>query len=156
MLRWTLLFVFLLSPAIARADGGVVRSSEKRGPWTITVFTNPTPPRVGPVDVSVLVQETSTGRPVLDVPVTVSRPGGPRITAGEHGSNKLLHGATLDLPRAGTWNIAVVVGDQVVGFAMEVAEPLPAWWTMGPWIAWPAVVIGVFVVHRVLVGRRSA
>lgn len=155
MLRLTLVVIVVLSPALARADGGVVRASEQRGPWTITVFTSPTPPRVGTVEVSVLVQETSTGRPVLDVPVTIARSGGKRITAGEHGPNKLLQSAALDVMRAGSCGVTVDVDGQTVRFAMDVAEPLPAWWTMGPWIAWPAVVIGGFALHRLLAKRRS-
>jgi hypothetical protein len=45
--------------------GGEVRLMEKAGPFVITVFSDPTPLRVGPVDLSVLVQDRDSGRPIL-------------------------------------------------------------------------------------------
>ena len=45
----------------AAADGGSMRSVRKKGGYQITVFTAPTPFRAGPVDISVLVQDASTG-----------------------------------------------------------------------------------------------
>src|SRR5262245_15441275 len=51
--------------------GGEVRLTEKAGPFVITVFSDPTPLRVGPVDLSVMVQDGDSGRPILDAEVTV-------------------------------------------------------------------------------------
>ncbi|HEV3303583.1 MAG TPA: hypothetical protein VG055_28285, partial [Planctomycetaceae bacterium] len=57
--------------SVARADGGTLRYSGRCGDRLITVFTDPTPPRAGLMDVSVLIQEASSGKPRPDVPVTV-------------------------------------------------------------------------------------
>ena len=58
---WLLLGTWC-APAIA--DGGSMRLSGKKGGYQITVFTAPTPFRAGPVDISVLVQDASTGDPM--------------------------------------------------------------------------------------------
>ena len=63
--------VCLTCPTIARGDGGTVRLSEQRGGYQITAFTSPTPFRAGPVDISVFVQDTTSGEPVNDVRIVV-------------------------------------------------------------------------------------
>ena len=47
----------LLSSFPAHADGGALRLSRRAGALRVSVFTAPTPPRAGPVDVSVLERE---------------------------------------------------------------------------------------------------
>jgi hypothetical protein len=37
---------------------------------------------------------------------------------------------------------------------VEAAEPLPAWRSLWPWVAWPAVAVVLFSVHQVLVRRK--
>src|SRR5204863_2737037 len=74
-------------------------------------------------------------------------------------TNKLLHATELDLPRPGRWGIEVEVdgprGRAEVRCEVEAGEPLPRWREVWPWIAWPAVVVGLFAVHQWLV-RRAA
>ena len=53
----------------ARADGGVVRLREARGPYVVTVFTASEPLRDNPVDVSVLVQRRDSADAILDATV---------------------------------------------------------------------------------------
>ncbi len=73
-----------LSLAVASApalgDGGTLRFSGRRGDRSITVFTAPAVLSVGPIDVSVLLLEAETGRPITDVPIEV-RAG--RVDSGE-------------------------------------------------------------------------
>jgi hypothetical protein len=147
--------------SVARADGGTVRYSGRCGDRLITVFTDPTPPRSGVVDVSVLIQEASSGKPRPDIPVIVEaqRVDQPQKqirapATTEAATNKLLRAAQLDLA-AGRWHVDIVVEDsgQVSPpeFDLEVAEGLPPWIQMGFWIGWPLVAIGLFVVHQLLV-----
>jgi hypothetical protein len=151
----------------ARGDGGTVRLRERRGPYEITVFTSPTPLRAGPVDFSVLVQDADSGEPVPDARVKLvltarDRPRGAlHLNASpEMATNKLLQAAVFALPEPGWWDVTASVagregqGEQPVRFAFEAAEPLPPWRTEWPWLAWPAVVVVLFGVHRWLV-RRS-
>src|SRR5438309_8563387 len=100
--------------APAYGDGGTMRLSEKRDRLLITVFTAPATFRVGPVDISVLVQDALTGEPVPQTRVTVrmTKPGqfvlvGPATR--EAATNKLLHAAEFELPEPGRWQLEVEV-----------------------------------------------
>ena len=147
---------WLAATGVASADGGAVRFSEVRDGRRITVFTAPTPLRAGPVDVSVLVQDAATGKPLLDVPVVVSawpieqadrRMGVPATT--EAATNKLLRAASIDFSSAGQWHLEVSVqGSTPVGFDVEVDAAPPAWLDMAWWIGWPFAAIAFFAIHQ--------
>jgi len=94
--------------------GGEVRLMETAGPFVITVFSDPTPLRVGPVDISVMVQDGGNGRPILEAEVTVQLQqhgaGGPPIitqATRQNATNKLLYAALVDLPTPGLWELQV-------------------------------------------------
>ena len=100
---WVLLPIWC---ATAAADGGSMLLSGQGGEYRISVFTAPTPFRVGPVDVSVLVQDASTGNPMTQVQVRVrmTKPGRPALeypATSEAATNKLLHAAQFVLSEAG-------------------------------------------------------
>jgi hypothetical protein len=150
------------APAIA--DGGALRLSGTAGGYRISVFTAPTPLRAGPVDVSVLVQDASTGNPLTQVPVTIrmTRSGGPVLeypATTEAATNKLFRAAQFELPGAGRWALQVRVdgrqGPAVIAGEVEAAEPLPRWPEIWPWFSWPTLVIALFGVHQILVRRRT-
>jgi hypothetical protein len=151
--------------ASACGDGGTVRMSEKRAGLLITVFSAPTPFRVGPVDISVLVQDALTGEPAPQTPVRVrmTKPGRPALdylATPEAATNKLLRAAQFELPEPGVWEIEVQVegmhGPAVIRCELEAAPPLPKWLEMWPWICWPALPIALFVICKVLERQRSA
>ncbi|MCE9564825.1 MAG: hypothetical protein K8U57_22555 [Planctomycetes bacterium] len=156
-----------LSVEPARADGGTVRASVRKGPWQITVFTSPTPLRAGAIDVSVLVQNAATGQPDSSVRVWVraeplnesTRRIAERATK-ENATNKLLLAAVFELSEPGWWHFRVTIyhGDDTeeVAFDLEAGEPLPRWMSLAGWIAWPVGVILVFAVHQRLVRRKNA
>lgn len=157
---------FLGPAASARADGGAVRLSEKCGPYQVTVFTQPTPWRAGPVDVSVLVLDAATGGPVPDAAVTIRlSPADRPLDVTSHpatqaeATNKLLHAAAFDLPAAGVWHVAVVIdgpaGAAAAAFDLEAAEAAPAWRDLALWFVWPVVPIILFAWHQILVRRRA-
>lgn len=151
----------------ARGDGGTVRASVRDAGWRITVFTSPTPPRAGPVDVSVLVQDAATGRPDPGVRVTVRAT--PRDRAGraigqsataDAATNKLMVAAVIGLPEPGWWEFRVrVEGDgrsADVTFELEAGTPPPRWLSLAGWVVWPGVAVVVFAAHRVFVRRKQA
>jgi hypothetical protein len=148
--------------APALADGGLMRWSEAKGSSRITVFTAPTPFRVGAVDISVLVQDASTGDPLTPVKVTVrmTKPGGLALeypATTEAATNKLFRAAQFELPEPGRWALEVEVqgshGVAVIGGELDAAEPLPRWRELWPWITWPALVIALFAIHQFLTRR---
>jgi hypothetical protein len=150
--------------APANADGGSVLLSGKRDGYQITVFAAPTPFRAGPVDISVLVQDVSTGDPLTNVQVTVRMTKSGRLTlvypaTTEAATNKLLHAAKFQLPEPGRWDLEILVErfpkPAIIAGEVEAAEPLPQWQEMWPWIGWPVLVIAIFFLHHALERRSS-
>ena len=157
------LFVF---PSLAMADGGTIRLSERQGNYRLTVFTAPAPLRAGPVDVSVLIQDATTGEPASDMQVMIKAVWrGSSALAIHHpatteaATNKLYYAATFDLPEPGWYALEVSVagaqGEAQVHLELEAADPLPACLALWPWVAWPVVVMLLFSIHEFLVRRRS-
>jgi hypothetical protein len=133
-----------------------LRLSQRAGGYLIAVFTDPTPLRAGPVDVSVLVQDAATKQALPQAQVTVwvgqsarGRAAVPYPATTAAATNKLLHAALFELPEAGWWELEVVVqgpmGPARVRFAVEAAEPSPRWVAFWPWVSWPALVILLLV-----------
>jgi hypothetical protein len=150
---------------VAIADGGSLRFSGKEGGYRINVFTAPTPFRAGAVDISVLVQDGSTGDPMTPVKVTVRmmKPGRLALeypATTDAATNKLFRAAQFDLPESGRWEMQVEVegphGLAVLGGEVEAAEPLPRWREMWPWISWPALVIALFSIHLWICSSRPS
>jgi hypothetical protein len=150
--------------ARASADGGSLRLSGKKGGYQISVFTAPTPLRVGVVDISALVQDSSTGDPMTEVRVTVrmTKPGRRALeypATAEAATNKLFRAAQFELPEPGRWEMQVQVeglhGLAVIGGLVDAAEPLPRWLEMWPWIGWPVLAIALFGIHQVSVKRKG-
>lgn len=142
----------LLAAAPTWADGGLVRLSQAAGPYTITVFSAPTPLRAGPIDLSVLVQPRDGGAPILDAAVSVALHSGDarlaQAATRAAATNKLLYAAPLLLPAPGRWEVAVSVNGEQVRFAMD-AEPAAssalAFWA---YLVLPFLLIGLFAVHQ--------
>ena len=150
--------------SLARADGGAVRLRQRAGGYQIAVFTSPTPFRAGPVDVSVLVQDASTGEcmPEAQVTVCLKAPGAgralecPATTAAA--TNRLFHAAVFELPESGRWDVEVAVegphGRALLRFGIEADGPAPRWLEFWPWFTWPALVVALFGLHQVMIRRR--
>jgi hypothetical protein len=160
-LGWLLLGTWC---APVRADGGSMRLSAEEGRYRISVFTAPTPFRAGPVDVSVLVQDSVTGSPMPHARVTVrmTKIGHAALeypATHETATNKLFRAAQFELPGPGRWEMQVHVegshGRAVIGGEVEAAEPLPRWRELWLWIGWPALAIVLFGIHQVLERRMS-
>jgi cytochrome c oxidase assembly factor CtaG len=139
--------------------GGDVRLMEKAGPFLITVFSDPTPLRVGPVDFSVLVQDGDSGRPILDAEVTVRirehGTGGPSIltqATRQNATNKLLYAAPVNLPAPGLWELQVSTRRQAQAadvMCMVTAAPpgfMPRAWLL--YAALLSVMIGGGALHQ--------
>jgi len=131
-----LALALLAWPSLAAANGGTVQvSSQRAGPYEVSVYTSPSPISVGSVDVSVLVQDPG-GEAVQDATVGVwVRPAseagrGSRYPAThEQATNKLFYAANVSLDAPGSWQFVVEVegadGSGEVSFAAEVSQPSP-------------------------------
>jgi hypothetical protein len=162
-----LLSSFILHPSsFVRADGGTIRLAEQQGGYRITVFTSPAVVRAGPVDISVLVQETATGEVADGAQVSIKAVQRGSTRAAFHGpatteaaTNKLYRAAVFDLPEPGWYGVDVSVtgpvGKAQTHFELEAADALPSWLGMLPWLGWPVVAIALFGIHQLLVRWRS-
>lgn len=171
--------LFFVTTSQAFADGGVVVLREETGNMVITVFANPTPLRVGAVDIGVLAQDRATRQPLPnpDVRIALTSDDDVASTAEwasicnslnglgtvaaatrNHSTNRLLNSAWLGVPAAGRWNLEVRVraGGQSerVSQTLEVlpAEaPLSAWW---PLIALVPLGIASFALRGFFLRQR--
>ena len=164
-----LTLVWLLSHAWlapACGDGGTMRLWERLGAYEIAVFTAPNPFVAGPVDISVLVLDSSSGEPVPDAKVSVKvEPLGRPVEAvlhpatSEAATNKLLYAAVFELPEPGFWVVEVAIegvkDNAQVRFKLEAANGPPHWMALWPWICWPAPVILLYGIHQHLVWRKT-
>lgn len=138
-----------------------MRLRQRISGYQVTVFTSPTPLRAGPVDVSVLVQDDSTGEWVPEARALVrltARGSGQSLEYAartEAATNKLLRAAVFELPGPGWWDVDVVVngpkGSAQSRFAVEVSAPAPRWLELWPWFGWPVLAVAVFGLYRALV-----
>jgi hypothetical protein len=157
------LITALLAAAAARGDGGMLRLEQAAGPFDISVFTAPTPLRVGQVDVSVMVLRQTDHAPVLDADVQLALhgPGGDLTAAATAAAatNKLLYAALIDVPAPGRWRLSARVrsgeSDVTVAGEVDVAPALAPAWAFWPYLMLPGVVIALFAVNQWLkAGRR--
>ena len=100
----------------ARGDGGTMLLHQDAGPFTITLFAAPQPLQAGPADLSVMVQDRSSGEVLLDSMIDVSiapealvaSQQTVRLATGQ-ASNRLLQAGTVHFPKAGRWRLTLVV-----------------------------------------------
>ncbi|MBM4265846.1 MAG: hypothetical protein FJ144_04420 [Deltaproteobacteria bacterium] len=153
--------------APSHADGGRVLLSEPLGASQVTVFLAPSPVRVGPADVTVLIQAGEGGAAVLDarvelemVPVLDGSPPPTRLPALRGAAtNQLLYGAQVDLFRPGAWRLRADVarGDESgsVETTFDVAPPAAPVTRYWPWLAIVPAVVAVFLLHQWLRDRQK-
>lgn len=156
--RWFTLVALLVAGAglsTAWAHGGaLVVARARAGPYAVSVWALPNPPRVGPWHVTVAVMRPEDGAPILDARVRLTAKAmgseGTPISASttDSSGNRLLHDLDLELPRLGRSRITVLVegpaGSGSAAFNVQVRPPsllpLLLLGTMGSaalvWIAW--------------------
>jgi hypothetical protein len=130
LMRTAFIFCVLLFLArMGRADGGAIQFQGDAGPFHVTVFTLPPILSAGPVDVTVLVQDRSKLSPLLDASVTLDLTAKASPVQGQdawsppscslnksvtltgvpaklnHGENRLLYGALVQIPSSGAWQL---------------------------------------------------
>jgi hypothetical protein len=155
----------ILVQATASADGGTVQLRKEAGDLVITVFASPSPLSVGPVDISLLLQNRDGLEPVLDAKVSLvlrANDSGIEFRASptrEQARNKLLYAAPITFSKPGKWQIAVTVRrngkeTDAVGI-LQVAPVHGSASSYAGYIAFPPVMIVLFIVRERLIRRRS-
>jgi hypothetical protein len=153
LMRTALIFcVILFLARMSRADGGAIQFQGDAGPFHITVFTLPPILSAGLVDLTVLVQDRSKLNPLLDATVTLDliAQGGfalrkdawspPSCSLNKsaaltsiparlnHGENRLLYGALVQIPKSGAWQLRVNIqrenDTESIGTLLKVNPPV--------------------------------
>jgi hypothetical protein len=145
----------------ARADGGAMLLHQDAGAFTITLFAAPQPLHTGAADLSVMVQDRSSGQilldPVIDLTLAPPASGGTpqtvRLTKGQ-ASNRLLHASTVHFSSIGKWRLTLSVrrGNETAQPVTEcTVEPDHSRATL-VWfyVLLPVAIILLFVIHQVL------
>ncbi|MDP7069895.1 MAG: hypothetical protein QF561_00930 [Phycisphaerales bacterium] len=158
--------MLIAAAAAARADSGLVRLSETCGPWKVTVMTDPTPVRQGPIDIAVMVQDAHSGAPELEVSVELTLlhvDSGTRVKTAAtrpQADNRLLHAAKFILPSAGAWEVHTDVASETteasVAWSFSAAEALPPFASAWPWLLPVPAALVLYGVNRRLHAGRSA
>jgi len=145
----------------ARADGGAMLLHQNAGSFTITLFAAPQPLHTGSADLSVMVQDRSSGQilldPVIDLtvaaPVAGAAPQTVRLAKGQ-ASNRLLQATTVQFPSAGKWRLTLAVrrGNDTAQLVTECAVESDHSRATLVWfyVLLPAAIILLFIVHQVL------
>lgn len=146
----SVLIAALLLPAGSAAHGGGTPRliNEPVGPYWLSVWTAPEPPRTGePLHLTIGLSEPGTGReagaPVLGAAVQLRLvlPGSEATpvtvnASNEKATNRLFYEADVTLPQAGTWETMVTAsgpaGEGSASFVLEVVEGGgPDWLLLG-------------------------
>jgi hypothetical protein len=168
--------LILLHSALLFADGGTLRASGRYDDFQVSVFTSPSIPRCGIIDISVLTQDALSGKIRTDIPATIKLTKADagsdaqpitleQITTTSAATNKLFRATQFNVPEAGPWHVAVAINDpsnqptlhntQPLQFDVIVSPPPPAWLTLAPWIGWPFGVVLLFFAHQRLASSAS-
>jgi hypothetical protein len=145
----------------AHADGGAMLLHQDAGAFTITLFAAPQPLHTGAADISVMVQDRSSGQvlldPVIDLtlapPAANPAPQTVRLAKGQ-ASNRLLQASTVHFSSAGKWHLTLAVrrgNDAAQLVTACTVEPDHSRATL-VWfyVLLPVAVILLFIIHQVL------
>ena len=153
--------ILTIGATAARGDGGAMLLHQDAGAFTITLFAAPQPLRTGDADLSVMVQDRTSGEVLLDpaIELTVApesasaAPQTVRLAKGQ-AINRLMQACTVQFSTVGKWRLTLVVrrGNDSAQLSTEcTVEPDRSRATL-VWfyILLPVGIILLFVIHQVL------
>ena len=167
LLSQTILFVLTIcaSSIMVRADGGVVLWQQTSGSITVTAFTTQSPLRIGPADISFMIENNEQSRPILDARVFVALEDASGVTergeaTHDQARNKLLYCSVMNLVKPGLGRMKVIVTDGSEKYELdnevEVGErrsPLIEHWKL---LTFPFMIAILFVFHQRLAWKKHA
>lgn len=183
--NFILVIILLYTTAtLAHADGGSVQLQSAAGPFQVTVFSEPGVIRAGLVDLSVLVQASPHGEPILDAEVTLGLSrlddtkvdqraawappacisevdqGLTRIKANRaQGRNLLLYSTLIRIPTEGRWQLSAMVRrENTMGMTqtvLTVQPPAPPWTNYWHLLVFPPVAIIGFLLRQKILRNRA-
>jgi hypothetical protein len=156
----------VVRPAAAHGGGTPQLVNEPIGPYWISLWTSPEPPRAAePLHFTIALAEPGAGReagaPVLGATIVLSLSRAQderaplRVAAtNANSANRLFYEADVTLPEPGAWSASIDVdgseGSGAVSLVLDVAE------AGGPnWLLWGGGGIAVIAVLFLIAGRRG-
>jgi hypothetical protein len=148
-----------------QADGGLAQIHQTAGPFVVTVFVAPSPPRIGPVDISVLAQDRTGGQAALDLEVFVRlrREGGMTLVGRatqKVAQNKLPYSVLMSLPEAGQWELEVSIkqGRSTASVLGQLSVTAPRPFPLSYWrsLSLPWIVVTLFAMNQWLKRRVAS
>jgi hypothetical protein len=132
------------------ADGGAVLFRQDAGAFIVTLFATSLPLHAGPADLSVMVQDKTTGDVLLDSTVDLTLAS----QTIRFQPNRLMQSATVNFAHAGRWRLALRVhrGNQSAELSTEcTVEPGHSrarivWF----YVLLPVAIILLFLVYQAL------
>ena len=150
------LFALLSVPAFA--DGGQIILHGISGSMEITVFAAPAPLTTGQADLSILIQDSRTREPILDVTPALSlQPpyGAPMSLRPDRSSMRLMQSARVNFAQPGLWAISVTTSSGEsqnvcsARFSIALSQSRTA-------IVWFAVLLPLFVIALFVLHQRES
>jgi hypothetical protein len=150
----------------AHGDGGTILLHQDAGAFSVTLFAAPQPLHAGPTDLSVMVQDRTSGQvlldPTIDLTIAPEAAGAMQQTVRlEKGqaSNRLLQAAGVRFPNPGKWRLSLVVrrGTEVAQLSTDcIVEPdrsraVLVWF----YVLLPVGIILLFALHQGLKFRSE-
>jgi len=159
-LAFLLLLVLMVAPPLL-GNGGTVRiSNAALGPYTVTVYSSPTPLRTGELDVSVMVQDSAgsvltpsvmvEARPVALEEGASAEPIRKRATRAQ-ATNKLFQAAKFDVEAPGDWEFTVEVGE--AGSLSFSSAVVPSTLLDRPYLLAGLVLLPLILLGWLMLGR---
>jgi len=156
--------VLLLAQTPLCADGGTVQLHKEAGGFVITVFSSPSPLSVGLADISVLLQNRDGLEPILDANVHLilhdesSSIEFHALPTRAQARNKLLYAAPVMFVSPGRWKMGILIerhGKETGAEGIVDVVPARAQVSYAGYIAFPPVMIVLFVIRERLIRRRA-
>jgi hypothetical protein len=143
---------------VTYADGGTILLHQDAGAFTVTLFAASQPLRVGPADLSVMVQDKASGDVLLDPVVEVTSASQTvRLQSGQ-GGNRLVQAGLITYSHPGDWPITLVVqrGNGVARLSTTCRVEADHSRTLLIWfyVLLPAGIIVLFLLHQTLKQRK--
>jgi hypothetical protein len=139
-----------------RADGGALQWKSHAGPFAVSVFTAPVPLRVGPADISVLVERAEDHSVVLDADVVLRLSSLTVNATRAAATNKIMYAAEVSLP-SGNLDVELTVRSSIGrGTAHGRVEVLPPERPLGrdwPYFAVVPACLLLFILNQLLKAR---
>ena len=149
--------------SVACGDGGAVIFSGERGPLRVTVFAEPVPPRVGALDLSMLVQDKTSLEVIDDYRASVTLVCEDDATVNAismpldraAATNRLFRAALVNVPVSGTWQVNLTVEESAsataakrYAFPLKIAPPQSRISEVWLWIFLPALPLLIFLIGK--------